>query len=540
MTQNYPKAELLFVIVFAAAIFFPFIGSVHLFDWDEINFAESAREMLLTNEFFRVQINYQAFWEKPPLFFWLQLLSMKIFGITEFAARFPNAIAGIITLTLIYHIGNIHYNRQTAIWWVLLMSGSITPHLYFKSGIIDPWFNLFIFLTIYQIILASLNRDIKKNAHHFILAGLFAGMAFLTKGPVSLLIVSLTVLVYFIYSRFRIFFYVQHIVYALLMFSVVSSVWILPEMIKNGSDVLVEFIAYQIDLFTNPVAGHGQPFWYHAVVLLLGCFPASMFFIAGIRLKHVETESKQFVAWMYILFWVVLILFSSVTTKIVHYSSMCYLPLTFVAATQLSESTQGKSTLHPALVGLMMFIGLILCSLLCILPMIEVIKPHIMPYIKDDFAIASFSISSPWKGFEVFVGISFLVSFLFFGFLYFQKKTTTALRFLFISNSILLPVYMYTVVPNVEAYSQRPAIAFFKSLKDQDIYIETLGHKSYAQYFYAQTQPGNKPTVHQMLTEKQSKPCYFVAKTTHIDRHNYPQLIELKREGGFVLLIKQE
>jgi len=30
------------------AFFVPFLGAVHLFDWDEINFAESAREMLVT------------------------------------------------------------------------------------------------------------------------------------------------------------------------------------------------------------------------------------------------------------------------------------------------------------------------------------------------------------------------------------------------------------------------------------------------------------------------------------------------------------
>ena len=57
------------VAVFAALLFIPFLGGVHLFDWDEINFAESAREMLVTHEFFRVQINYQPFWEKPPFFF---------------------------------------------------------------------------------------------------------------------------------------------------------------------------------------------------------------------------------------------------------------------------------------------------------------------------------------------------------------------------------------------------------------------------------------------------------------------------------------
>lgn len=50
----------------AFVFFVPYLGNVHLFDWDEINFAESAREMLATGNYLRVQIDYQPFWEKPP------------------------------------------------------------------------------------------------------------------------------------------------------------------------------------------------------------------------------------------------------------------------------------------------------------------------------------------------------------------------------------------------------------------------------------------------------------------------------------------
>ena len=93
------------VAVLAVLFFIPFLGRVHLFDWDEINFAESAREMLMTGNYLRVQIDYQPFWEKPPLFIWLQVLSMKVFGINEFAARFPNAFIGVITLLTFYYLG---------------------------------------------------------------------------------------------------------------------------------------------------------------------------------------------------------------------------------------------------------------------------------------------------------------------------------------------------------------------------------------------------------------------------------------------------
>ena len=56
------------ITVVSVLLFIPFLGSVHLFDWDEINFAESAREMLVTGDFLGVQINFKPFWEKPPFF----------------------------------------------------------------------------------------------------------------------------------------------------------------------------------------------------------------------------------------------------------------------------------------------------------------------------------------------------------------------------------------------------------------------------------------------------------------------------------------
>ena len=95
----------LFLFVVGLLIFVPFLGAVHLFDWDEINFAEAAREMVLTGEYLRVHIDYQPFWEKPPLFLWMQALSMKVFGINEFAARFPNAFCGALTLPLLFILG---------------------------------------------------------------------------------------------------------------------------------------------------------------------------------------------------------------------------------------------------------------------------------------------------------------------------------------------------------------------------------------------------------------------------------------------------
>jgi len=85
-----------FWAILAAVFFLPFLGAAHLFDWDEINFAEVAREMVVLQNYLEVHMNFAPFTEKPPLFFWLQAASMKIFGVGDYAARFPNAVLGIL------------------------------------------------------------------------------------------------------------------------------------------------------------------------------------------------------------------------------------------------------------------------------------------------------------------------------------------------------------------------------------------------------------------------------------------------------------
>ncbi|HMR43907.1 MAG TPA: glycosyltransferase family 39 protein, partial [Saprospiraceae bacterium] len=207
-----PLKYSLLIGLIGAIFYIPFLGGVHLFDWDEINFAEISREMVLLKEYLRVYVDFKPFWEKPPLFFWLQSSAMQIFGTNEFAARFPNAICGILTLIVLFNIGRKLYDTRFGLLWALVYFGSVLPFLYFKSGIIDPWFNLFIFSGLYVFILGYWKKEKAENislkySHwfYFLVAGLLIGLGILTKGPVAYLVAGLTMGVYWIFKKFRIY-----------------------------------------------------------------------------------------------------------------------------------------------------------------------------------------------------------------------------------------------------------------------------------------------------------------------------------------------
>ena len=112
----------IFLLVIGVLLFVPFLGHVHLFDWDEINFAESAREMLLTHNYHIVQIDFRPFYEKPPMFIWLQAISMHYFGVNEYAARLPNAICGVITMLVVFNVGRFVFKSQLGVLWALMFA----------------------------------------------------------------------------------------------------------------------------------------------------------------------------------------------------------------------------------------------------------------------------------------------------------------------------------------------------------------------------------------------------------------------------------
>ena len=97
------------IVAIATLFLLPFLGLTNLFDADETNYAETAREMIVSGDYLTVQVDFEPFPEKPPLFFWLQVLSMKTFGINEFAARFPNLLCGIVSLMMLYFFGRKIY-----------------------------------------------------------------------------------------------------------------------------------------------------------------------------------------------------------------------------------------------------------------------------------------------------------------------------------------------------------------------------------------------------------------------------------------------
>lgn len=529
------------IFVGALLLFVPFLGQVHLFDWDELNFAEAAREMLLTQQYSLVQINFETFLEKPPLFFWMQTLSMSIFGVSEFAARFPNALCGAITLVVIYNIGRKWFDTRLAWWWVLTYLGALLPVLYFKSGIIDPWFNLFIFLGVYYgVRFSSKFQERKKRV--VILSGFFLGLALLTKGPVGLLVFLLAGAVYFIIKRFYGFPKLQHILLFLVVFLLTGGSWFIYHAITGTPEVIAEFIHVQAQLFGSDVAGHAQPFWYHFVIVLIGCFPISLFALpAMLRMRLQSYERDHFHLWMKILFWVVIILFSIVKTKIVHYSSLTYFPLTFLAALTLYRFETRKRKLHIGLTLVGVVLAVLIGTVYSLLPWIGEWGSRIDWSQVDPFTAAQFTQYVEWPWYTRWAGPLYIVLSIVFLIGLTAGKIAMA-RFQLIVGLLMSLTLIIHITPQAEIYFQRSAIEFYKKAAAEDAYLYPLNMRSYGYLFYGEKsealpKPDGTTDRYWLLHGNIDKPAYFVSRNTQSEKilEKNPQLKVVEEKGGYVL-----
>ena len=294
------------------------------------------------------------------------------------------------------------------------------------------------------------------------------------------------------------------------------------------------------DLFLKPVAGHSGPIYYHFLIVFLGCFPISVLALpVFFRMKREsDDEGKYFLRWMLILFWVVMILFTIVKTKIVHYSSLAYFPLSYFAAFYIYELINRKAELKRYILWILAITGTIFSVILIGLPLVATHKNLIIPFIKDDFAVACLNSPVKWYGYEFLIGVGYLLSLFFALIIIKRNQIFRGIIILFYATAFCIFFYLKAVVPKIEGYSQAPAISFYQSISGQDVYVTTIGFYSYAQYFYFQKMPGgNSESSNKdwLLNGEIDKPVYLVAKSTSkglFDKHQDCRFI--KQEGGFL------
>src|SRR6266850_3039309 len=107
------------------------LGGAALFEPDEGRNSEKAREILVLNDWITPHENFHAVLDKPIFYYWLVALSYKLFGVSEWSARLPSALAAMACAWLVYCFARARWGRGEALWAVLIL---LTSTEFFLMG----------------------------------------------------------------------------------------------------------------------------------------------------------------------------------------------------------------------------------------------------------------------------------------------------------------------------------------------------------------------------------------------------------------------
>ncbi|MCK4750026.1 MAG: hypothetical protein KAT15_23385, partial [Bacteroidales bacterium] len=411
--------------------------------------------------------------------------------------------------------------------------------------IIDPWFNLFIFMGIAWFIFYLDPERSKARIGNLILSALFFGLAVLTKGPLAILIFGICFMVFLTLNRFRLKTTAGHVGLFLSVLLLTGGSWFIMQLISGNSQILKEFLDYQVQILFKGKTGQEGFFGYHLVILLLGVFPASVISLKSFTKKSENTELQRlFKQWMYIMFWVVIVLFSIVKTKLLHYSSLAYFPMTFLAAWVWEKWLDRKIEIGGWQVVLILLIALFYAGLSIVFPLLT--DHHDWLLSKNFNFIEPFTREAlqrdvHWSGYEWLIGV-FLILGVGVAAVQILRRNSSGMLVLHLVVLLFVTASIYMFSGRIEGYRQRAAIKFYKGLRGQEVYVNTLGFKDYSHLYYFDKQPGDKDdSIEQLMAGELDRDAYFVIRVDKKERYleKYPELEVLHEKDGYVFTVKR-
>lgn len=260
------------VFIVAGLIFFFHLGAYGFWEPDEARYGEIAREMLALRDFIVPHLNYVAYVEKPPLLYWLAALSFRILGINEFAARVIPATSATLGVLATFIFANRVMGRRRAVIAAAILA---TAPLYAVMAQVLTTDMLLSALT--TIAIFTLFLHYKESGIWAWIAYVAMALATLTKGPVAIVLPSLTMLVFLwwegaLRGSIRRF---HAIAGAVLVLAIVAP-WFIAISIREPGFLDFYFVGEHIRRIFDSSFSHGEPFYFYVPVVIAGLLPWSL------------------------------------------------------------------------------------------------------------------------------------------------------------------------------------------------------------------------------------------------------------------------
>jgi 4-amino-4-deoxy-L-arabinose transferase-like glycosyltransferase len=334
--STHAKRAWLLIFLAIAGFYLWGLGSLPLVGPDEPRYAQVAREMLARRDFITPTLGGLPWFEKPPMLYWMMMLSYRVFGVNEYAARLGPAICGLLTAVFIYLLGSAMDQGQedtageisnVGAWCALAWLSSVGAIALSRGATFDIVLTMTISGAFAFWVLAEARLG-QARSMTALLTGFyfFTGLSSLAKGLIGFVIIFGVIGLYFTLRRewpSRRF--TMSLLWGLPLSIAIAAVWYLPMIARHGWVFIDQFIIqHHFARFATNKYHHPGPFYFYIPVLIGIALPWTITLGAGLlatRRWNWRGHSPLDRTRVFALAWLVLptVFFSISNSKLVFY-----------------------------------------------------------------------------------------------------------------------------------------------------------------------------------------------------------------------------
>ena len=286
------------VLAVSYLFFFYNLGGYSLKEPDEGRYAEIPREMIEQGDYVVPHLDYVRYFEKPPLLYWTCAASYKLFGVSEWSFRFPNALAGLAAVLATCLFAGRWFSVRTGLISGLMLMTSFGFFAMARIVTIDMLFSFLLFSS-----LSCFYEFYRERRRLFLyLSWAALALAVLAKGPVAPVLLGASVLLFLGSEKNLRFLKEAASPRAILLFAVIAGPWFVLMCVKEKEFTRFFFVDQHVLRFLTTKHSRSGPLYYFFPVLFGGLFPWSVFIPRAVILFWQKRETRLLLIWSLVVF----------------------------------------------------------------------------------------------------------------------------------------------------------------------------------------------------------------------------------------------
>jgi 4-amino-4-deoxy-L-arabinose transferase-like glycosyltransferase len=293
---------ILVLVALGGILCFYNLGGWDLWNADEPRHAQIAKEMLQGEGWIIPHLNGEVYPNTPPLFFWfIAVTAQAVGGMNEFAARFPSALCGVLTLLLLFFLGKRLFGEKTAFLAALILSTNVAFLWLARKANTDATLTLFTTAAITFFYVGF--YQLRVRWLFYLLAYCAMALGVLTKTQIGVVVPIVVVGGYFLLQREMRFFNDPSHIPGIALFVAFIGGWLSLTYLSGGRDYLQGLLSQQAvsTLFTT--TSQSRPWYYFMVNFPAGFIPWIIFLPSALMYGFSSKDSKK--EFVFIFFWFV-------------------------------------------------------------------------------------------------------------------------------------------------------------------------------------------------------------------------------------------